>query len=209
MFAADVTDPAALDDALEKVHRRGPLTRLAFFQRYRGDGDSWAGEMDLGPTATKTVIEACADRFIPGEDNSILIIASNAAKCVAVEQPPGYHVAKAGMVQLARYYAAKLGPRGIRVNAVSPSTTVKDEAREFYDGFTELNDLYSRISPLGRMGTAAELAETCHFFLSPASSFITGQNLTFDGGLSLNCQEGLARSLAGIEHPGTKKQDKN
>jgi len=158
--------------------------------------------MAVGLTATKDVIEAALDAFVPKGDRSICVVASNAAHCVAVEQPVGYHVAKAGLVQLMRYFAAQLGPRGIRVNCVSPSALIKEESRIFYEGFAELKQLYADISPLGRMGTAEELAEVCRFFLGDASSFVTGQELVFDGGLSLPCHEGVARKIAGLPHPG-------
>lgn len=205
IFSADITQSGEVESVMQDIASRALLTRIAFFQRYRGEGDTWEGELAVGPTAAQRIMEASLAHFATEGDRSVVFISSIAAHCVAVEQPAGYHVAKAAMVQLMRYWAASLGPRGVRVNAVSPSTTVKEESREFYEGFDDLNELYTHISPLGRMGTADELARTCCFFLSPASSFITGQNLTFDGGLSLSCQEGLARGLVGLEHPGTKK----
>ena len=202
-FAADVTRREALSELFTHMtQQNGPVRRLAFFQRFRDADDTWTGEMATGPTATKDIIEASLDAFAAEGDRSICVVTSNAARCVAVEQPVGYHVAKAALVQLVRYFAAQLGPRGIRVNSVSPSALIKDESRDFYEGFVELKRLYADISPLGRMGTAEELASVCRFFLGEASSFVTGQELVFDGGLSLPCHEAIARKIADLPHPG-------
>ena len=61
-----------------------------------------------------------------------------------------------------------------------------------------LQALYQRITPLGRMGTAKEVAKAIAFLCGPEASFITGQDLTVDGGLSLMLQDTLAREVAGI-----------
>jgi NAD(P)-dependent dehydrogenase (short-subunit alcohol dehydrogenase family) len=203
-FPADVTKRGTLPEIFARMADiNGPVQRLAFFQRFRGKGDAWEGEIAVGPTATRDVIEVALGVFAPEGDRSICVVTSNAARCVAVEQPVGYHVAKAGLVQLVRYFAAQLGPRGIRVNCVSPSALIKEESLAFYEGFVELKRLYSDISPLGRMGTAEELASVCRFFLGSASSFVTGQELVFDGGLSLPCHEGVARKIACLPHPAS------
>jgi len=99
---------------------------------------------------------------------------------------------------MARFYAVKLGSLGIRVNVVAPSTFVKAESSAYYDAQPELQTLYKKITPLGRMGTAEEVARTVAFLCGPESSFITGQELMVDGGLSLLLHDMLAREVAGI-----------
>jgi NAD(P)-dependent dehydrogenase (short-subunit alcohol dehydrogenase family) len=107
-------------------------------------------------------------------------------------------VTKAALRQLARFYAVKLGPQGIRVNVVSPCTFVKQESAAFYQGQADLRALYTKITPLGRMGTAAEVAQVAAFLCGPKASFVTGQELYVDGGLSLMLQDALAREVAGL-----------
>ena len=113
-------------------------------------------------------------------------------------QALGYHVAKAGLNQMMRYYAVNLGRKGIRVNAVTPFTFLKEESRDFYMKNQALHDLYRKITPLGRMATAEDSARVIAFLCSPGAGFVNGQNIYVDGGLSLVWPETLARNLSGL-----------
>jgi NAD(P)-dependent dehydrogenase (short-subunit alcohol dehydrogenase family) len=93
--------------------------------------------------------------------------------------PPHYGAVKAGMLQLTRYLAAHLAPRGIRCNSVSPgafppSSIQKTDSR-FHDA------LCAKV-PLGRIGVADEVAGPVVFLLSAAASYVTGADLAVDGG---------------------------
>lgn len=95
--------------------------------------------------------------------------------------PPHYGAAKAGVIQLTKYYASFLGKYGINVNAVSPgpfpSLTVQKE-----NGFVE--ELKSKTC-LNRIGKPEDLAGAFVFLASGASDFITGHNLVVDGGWTI------------------------
>ena len=117
---------------------------------------------------------------------------------MARNQTLAYHTSKAALRQMARFYAVKLGTQGIRVNIVSPCTFVKAESAAYYDGQTALQGMYAKITPLGRMGTARDVADTIAFLCGPKAGFITGQELAVDGGLSLMLQDAMAREVAGI-----------
>ena len=114
-----------------------------------------------------------------------------ASRFICSEQPVSYHIAKAALNQMVRYYAVALGPRGIRVNAVLPDTLIKDESRAFYEQNPQLRRVNESIIPLGRMGAAEDVANAVLFLCSPQSSFITGHELVVDGGMSLLGQGGL------------------
>ena len=195
-IAADLAEPESVLLPLRAgLEAYGPLTALVFLQRYRGSGDSWTGEIQTSLSATRFLIDRLAPQFRAGS-GAIVVVASNAARFIAYEQPLSYHVAKAGLIQLVRYYAVALGGQGIRVNAVSPCTILKEESKAFFLQNPTLHTLYQRITPLGRMGNAAEVATAIAFLCSPEASFITGQELTVDGGLSLALHDSLARAVA-------------
>ena len=198
-FAGDVESPDALLASLkEQIAKHGKLASLVFLQRYRGKGDTWTGELAVAMTATKTLIEGLAPEFDATGDRSICVVTSNASTFVARNQTLGYHTSKAALKQMARFYAVKLGQQGIRVNIVSPCTFVKPESAAYYSGQTALQEMYAKITPIGRMGTAREVAEAVAFLCGPKASFITGQELAVDGGLSLMLQDAMAREVAGI-----------
>lgn len=180
---------------LDLVEARGKINSIAFLQRYRGEGNSWVGEMETSLTATKNVIDFTTNHFALEGNNSIIIVNSNASEVVVDEQPLSYHAAKAALLHLVRYYALKLGPMNIRVNGVCPITILKAESKEFYLNNAELMSIYKKIIPLGRLGTAEEISDVICFLASNGASFITGQNITVDGGISLRGHEALARIL--------------
>jgi len=199
-WTVDLLDERVVRASLKKIiHRSGKLNNLVFCQRFRGEGDAWEGEIQTSLNGTKNLIERLVDEFDDEGEKAIVVIASIACQWVAGEQGPGYHVAKAGLVQLARYYALTLGPRGIRVNCVSPGTTVKDENRDFYKQNRPLQNLYAGITPLRRMGTAEDVATVVSFLCSKKAGFITGQNIIVDGGASLPWSESLARGLTALD----------
>jgi len=197
-WAVDLADHAALDATLrEIITDGGKINNLVFLQRFKGEGDKWVGEVETSLSATRKVIESLADQFTESTDNSIVVVSSIADQFIAEGQPVGYHVSKAGLFQMVCFYAVTLGAKGIRVNCVSPGTVVKQENRDFYSKNADLQDLFKRTVPLGRMGTALESANVIAFLCSPKASFVTGQKIVVDGGVSLVSQESLARKLTG------------
>lgn len=195
-WVVDLLDRERLSVALmEIICQNGKLNNLVFFQRYKGKGDDWTGEIETSLTATKIVIERLVGEFDDTNESSIVIVSSVASHFIAEEQPLSYHVAKAGLNQMVRYYAVALGPKGIRINCVSPGIVLKEESKDFYLKNERLYNLYKKNTPLGRMGTSEDIAKVIDFLCSPKASFITGQNIVVDGGVSLQGQEGLARQL--------------
>lgn len=182
----------------EIIRKNGRLDNLIFFQRFRGDEDDWQGELDVTLTATKKIIDLVSGRFNT-RGGSIVITSSVASYFIADEQPLSYHVGKAGLNQLVRYYAVKLGANGIRVNAICPGTVLKEESKEFYRRNRKLMNLYKKIIPLGRMGASEDVTNLAAFLCSPQASFLTGQTIILDGGLSIRNHESIARKLVSLD----------
>lgn len=205
-FAVDLRDFAAIEAMVPVIVKAsGPLNRLVCLQRFRGDGDSWQGEIETTLTATRVLIDLAATQFATKGDCAIVVVSSVADRFVTSEQPLSYHVAKAGLTQLARYYAVTLAKQGIRVNSVSSGTIVKDEARAFYRHQKALRELYEAMIPLGRMGTAKEIASVVSFLCSESASFVTGQSLMVDGGVSLQWHEALVRRMSPLKDLGVTR----
>ncbi|MGE0399910.1 MAG: SDR family oxidoreductase [Kofleriaceae bacterium] len=93
----------------------------------------------------------------------------------------GYSASKGGLVALTRTLAVELAPRGIRVNAVVPGMCDAGMAQRIDRNAV---DEFRRRIPLGRLGTGDDVAQVALFLASPAASYIVGQAIVVDGGLS-------------------------
>ena len=199
-YPFDLESVSAITDLYEQITRDGkPLTRLCFFQRFRGTGNDWEGEFNVSIRATEQFIESFAkDKCGDHTNRSIVIVSSPADSAIVLEQPLSYHVGKAGLSQMVRYYAGKLGKQGVSVNGVKPNMVFKERAREFYGQNPELVSLLNEVVPLGRMGLPSDIANAVIFLSSIQSSYISGQILSVDGGLSVHESASLSRLAASL-----------
>lgn len=198
-YAADISNS---DDVLLSLNSAiglsGNINYMIFCQRYRGNSDSWAGELEVSLSASKLIVEAMQDNFTVSGDRGIVFVSSVLGDKIGEGQDLSYHIGKAGINHMSRYYAVTLGRKGVRVNSVTPNTFLKEESKDFYLNNKDLMDLYENIVPLGRMGTAEDSANLIQFLCSPAAQFINGQNIYVDGGLSLIWPETMARQLKSV-----------
>jgi NAD(P)-dependent dehydrogenase (short-subunit alcohol dehydrogenase family) len=95
-----------------------------------------------------------------------------------------YSASKAAVDHLTRLLAAELGPRGIRVNAVSPGLTETDMAAPFLNDAPTKQAITAQ-TPLGRIGKAEDIASVALFLASPDAAWVTGQAVQSSGGLLL------------------------
>ncbi len=100
-------------------------------------------------------------------------------------QPCSYHVAKAGVEHLTRYLAFELGPLGIRVNCILPGIINREREGTPISADPINKTVLGLVVPLRRAGVPDEIANLALFLASDESSYITGQNIEVDGGLSL------------------------
>ncbi|MET0219527.1 MAG: SDR family oxidoreductase, partial [Tardiphaga sp.] len=163
-FPADLERSDGLTGLSRQITEAGgPIRYLVLSQRFRGQGDPWAGEIQVGLTASRDLIEGFSGHFADDGDRGIGVVSSVYAEFVGSSQPVGYHVVKGGLNAMVRHYAATLGRHGIRVNAIMPLTYLKRESRSFYEKNEKLMDVYRRLVPLGRLGTAEESADALDF----------------------------------------------
>jgi len=198
-YATDISkDNEVLVSLNSAIASAGKINYMIFCQRYRGNSDSWVGEIEVSISAPKRIIEAMQDNFNASDDRGIIFVSSVFGDKVGEGQDLSYHIGKAGINHMSRYFAVNLGRKGIRVNSVTPFTFLKEESKDFYLNNKDLMDLYESIVPLGRMGTAEDSASLIQFLCSPAAKYINGQNIYVDGGLSLIWPETLARQLKSV-----------
>jgi NAD(P)-dependent dehydrogenase (short-subunit alcohol dehydrogenase family) len=93
-----------------------------------------------------------------------------------------YDAAKAGVVNLTQTLATEWASVGIRVNCVSPGTIRTEMAVEAERQGVASLERYARRTPLGRMGTVAEIGSAVAYLVSERAAFVTGINLRVDGG---------------------------
>jgi glucose 1-dehydrogenase len=96
----------------------------------------------------------------------------------------GYSVSKGGMQNLTRTLALEYAGRGIRVNAIGPGATITPINRAWVDDPAKKAEVEAHI-PMGRAGTAEEMAAITAFLASDEAAYITGQTVYVDGGLTL------------------------
>lgn len=95
----------------------------------------------------------------------------------AINTPAVYSASKAGLWGLTKYLASYWGDRGVRVNAVTPGGVFSGQNDTFVSA-------YSRRTMLGRMAQPEEIAAAARFLVSEDASYMTGQNVVVDGGLT-------------------------
>jgi len=115
-----------------------------------------------------------------GQGGAIVNVASDAAWSGGINPCAHYAASKAGVVSFTRSLARELAPFGIRVNALAPGLITTDM------GATAGSLLSDLRIPLGREGTAEEVAAAVVFLASDEASYVTGANLNLSGGLFLD-----------------------
>jgi NAD(P)-dependent dehydrogenase (short-subunit alcohol dehydrogenase family) len=188
----DVADPsvqsglAASSEPLDFIVNAAGVIRVGEIDTF--GSEDWEAIFRVNVTAPFFLIQSLLPRLRDG--GSIVNVASMAGK-MSDDLSAAYSASKAALASITRAFATRLGPRGIRVNAISPGiilTPMQNEFLEFYasrsgQSQSEFQESRFRTVPLRRGGTAEECAAVIAFLLSEEASYITGADINVTGGL--------------------------
>ena len=122
--------------------------------------------------------------FLKKRDSSSIIIVSSIAGLQGVKNLGAYSISKTADIGLIRSLAVELGKFNININGLCPGIIKTDFARELWENPDILKDVEGQ-APLGRIGTVDEVIGAAILLASNAGSFITGQVITMDGGVTI------------------------
>jgi NAD(P)-dependent dehydrogenase (short-subunit alcohol dehydrogenase family) len=187
----DQGKPKSINDLLERVVASAGTVDVLVnnavlrpMKSWDGSAEEFARSMDVNATGVFMMTRTFGEFMASRGRGSIINVASiqgvvgpdfTLYEGLGWETPPDYFFHKGGMVQLTRFAAARLGPRGVRVNTVSPGGFFADQDPTFVQR-------YNARTFLGRMANNTDLKGAIVFLASDASAYVTGANLMVDGG---------------------------
>lgn len=185
----DVTEAdqvaAVVKQSVEEFGRLDVLVNNAGITRdgllVRMTEEQWRSVLEVNLTGAFLCSRSAAKVMLRQRSGCII----NMASVVGIMGNAGqanYSASKAGLIGLTKSMARELAPRGITVNAIAPgfiASPMTDKLGE------QARDKLSSVIPLGRLGTAEDVADAVAFLASDAASYITGQVLKVDGGMHM------------------------
>ena len=186
-FACDVADAAAVAQLMADVEARlGPPYALVNNAGVTADNlllrlkdEDWDRVLDTNLRGAFNTTRAAAKGMMRRREGRIVNITS-VVGLTGNKGQANYAASKAGLIGLTKSVAQELASRNILCNAVAPGYIDTEMTAELPEAVQE--ELASRI-PLGRLGSAADVAPVVRFLAGPGAAYITGQVLVVDGGM--------------------------
>jgi enoyl-[acyl-carrier protein] reductase III len=188
---ADLENLDEIEAMFDQVAER--FGRLDFFVS-NASASNFHHFMDLKPHHLERTYNLNVRAFVVGTQRAVRLMGERGGRVVvlssygSIRSFPTYAnlgAAKAALETWARYMAVELAPHGVNVNAVNGGIIETDSSSYFYatGRVPSLETVLPKI-PKRRMGTAAEVADSVLFLLSPEAEYVTGTTLVVDGGLT-------------------------
>lgn len=186
-FACDVADAAAVAQLMTDVEARlGPPYALVNNAGVTADNlllrlkdEDWDRVLDTNLRGAFNTTRAAAKGMMRRREGRIVNITS-VVGLTGNKGQANYAASKAGLIGLTKSVAQELASRNILCNAIAPGYIDTEMTAELPEAVQE--ELASRI-PLGRLGSAADVAPVVRFLAGPGAAYITGQVLVVDGGM--------------------------
>jgi NAD(P)-dependent dehydrogenase (short-subunit alcohol dehydrogenase family) len=193
LVSGDAADPETARRAAETAEDHGPLTgwvnNAAVFRDANLAGAPARHVLELITANLAMAITGChtaVNHFLAHHRPGAIVNVSSHQAQRPVRGALPYATAKAAIEGLTRAVAVDHGPDGIRTNAVALGSITTARSEEYRAAHPSFDARMAELHPLGRPGTAAEVADVVAFLLSPAAGFVNGTILPVDGGRSAN-----------------------
>lgn len=185
-FAGDVSSQATIDALIQSTVQRfgkvdllvanAGITLFGDFLTY--DPKDLHSVLQLNLVGTFLLVQSASRQMVKQGEGGRIVLMSSVTGHQAHRGLAAYGMTKAALEMLARSLVLELSPHQITINTIAPGATLTE--RTLSD--PTYVDTWSGLTPTGRPGTPADVANATLFFLSPATGHITGQNLIVDGG---------------------------
>jgi NAD(P)-dependent dehydrogenase (short-subunit alcohol dehydrogenase family) len=189
-YVADVTRREAVRDlfayAVRELGPVGGVVDIVGMAQYGTlaamDDQSWDWHFDMVLRHAWLAVQY-GGAAVAGSGGGPLVFVASVSGLTSAPLHAAYGAAKAGLMSLVRSAAVELGPRGVRVNAVAPGAVWTPRVAGLLG--EEGRRRNTENAPLGRMAEPADIASALLFLASPLSSYVTGQTLVVDGGVTV------------------------
>lgn len=190
-IAASISDKAQLEDLFARTRAElGPVGILicnAATNPHYGSLDTISDEqfrktLDNNVTSNHWLIQMALPDMRAARDGAIVVVSSIGGLRGSTALG-AYTISKAADFQLVRSYAVENGQHGIRVNCIAPGLVKTDFARALYENPKAAEAAIAR-TPMGRLGEPEDIAGAAVLLASPAASWLTGQTIVVDGGVT-------------------------
>lgn len=208
-LAADTRDEASLEAALDAlgeapdllvanagIVRFGPLLEL--------DAAAWRAVVDVNLTGTFLSARAAARRMIAAGKRGAIVAITSMNGVLPGPNAGAYGSTKAAIALFVQQAALEWAPFGIRVNAVAPGMIDGGMSAPIFAD-ADFRRLRTAKVPLGRLGNEDDVARAVLWLGSADASYVTGQNLVVDGGVSMSLIANLPRPAA-VDSVGRKEE---
>jgi 2-keto-3-deoxy-L-fuconate dehydrogenase len=193
----DVTDAKAIASLAKKVGTVDVLFNAAGYVAAGNVLDcsdkDWDFSFSLNVTAMHRMIRAFLPGMLDKGQGSIVNIASVAGSIRGIPNRHAYGASKAAVIGMTKAVAADFITKGVRCNCICPGTVqspsldgrIAVQAKAMKKTETEVRQMFVARQPMGRLGTADEIASIAVYLASDESTFTTGQAFIVDGGVAL------------------------
>lgn len=189
-YVGNVTDPAQIEEVFASVVKEhgtidclvnnAGITRDNLLLRMKAE--EWDLVLDINLKGTFICSQKVFRHMMKARKGSIINIASVIGIMGNAGQA-NYAASKGGVIAFTKSCAKEYGSRGVRVNAIAPGFIETEMTATLPE---DVVASYAKAIPLGKMGSPADVAKLCLFLASDESSYITGQTIAVDGGLTMH-----------------------